>query len=1188
MIKSRQKSEYNFNIDYPKRNRIYKRSAIEIRGWVFSVHCKKINTLQVKINGSTVAAKYGLERKDVLNAYQAYGNAALYSGFICEIPVKKADNEIIIEVDAGSGLEVVHQFSVDNSYEILPDGYYNEHLSVNYADHKNLIDGKKAYFYQAEKKGTYDLTTNDPKLVAFYLPQFHPIELNDKEWGKGFTEWTNVSSALPRFVGHEQPKLPGDLGFYDLRIEETMKAQVDLAKKHGISGFCFYYYWFSGKKILNTPIENFLMHKEWNFNFMVCWANENWTKRWDGKDNDVIISQQYLDSDPLDFIKDVEEILLDKRYIRKNGKPLLAVYRGSDLKNPNQYTKTWRDYFKNKHKLELEIVTMVSFDQSDPRPYGFDGGIEFEPMTTTKYLVTQGAHSYNEKYANNPQKRLDAFEGEIINYNTVVKTALEHYDRFKFPTYKSVTPSWDNDARKKGKGTVFYGTNPDRYSYWLKQVIDRESEKSENPLIFINAWNEWAEGAVLEPSAMYGHAYLNKTSEVLASRNISKIVEKWPIGGVVHRNSTAVYIHAFYTDSLPYLKKKLETVLGRNYDLFISTRQEHALEVKKIFPHANVCIVPNRGRDVLPFTQFLNNFHHFPYEAVLKIHIKKSKYLTEELSSRWFHGIVDELLTSRQSVAKIIDALKSPQPVMVGPRQHYVSVDKYMGGNKKDVKAIIEDIGYGSKIESFIKDGGYFAGTMFWCNKTALGPFIHHGFTPDDFESESGQYDGTLAHALERTLIAPAYFDGSIYGIENKVLKKLSSDDFVPNYVYTAKKFLEHSKADNVGAIQLIHAPKKIYNASRHRIGLYKNAQLFLHSIDKRYKLKKTDSKKAYKVAFVVREVLYPTSSAFIRILSPFSTNSLGKKTKLYLTGGSKLKLPRKTDIVVVQRTAVPNLAMARELVAEVRQKKVKLYIDTDDAFSHLDVSHPQFLLQKERIDALNYLLSEATGVWFSTKFLQSVYPETNSIVVSNTIDPKLWSRLRSSSAPSVIRGSSLQMVYMGTTTHDNDFQIILPVLEKLYKKYPDQFTLSVIGVARGMDEYPWLKQLEPASTLYPDFVEWFNSLNMFDIGLSPLEDSTFNKGKSDIKCLDYIAAGIRPVVSDVTAYANPELDDLVVRVSNVQNKWFETLESEILNREENRKKQNKYQAKGFKYIHKYRNPDIAARLIEENIWGAR
>lgn len=251
----------------------------------------------------------------------------------------------------------------------------------NSVSHQNILEVNNEFFNEDESKEIYVRNKNDPRLISFYLPQFYPIPENDKSWGKGFTEWTNVRKAEPRFVGHQQPFLPLNDDYYDLRDPNVLEQQIRLAKQYGIFGFCFYHYWFSGKRLLDVPLDIFLQNKQWDFGFMICWANENWTKRWDGREEEIIIAQKYRDNDPLEFIKSVEHIIIDPRYIRNNNKPVLMVYRAPDLRDPLAYSNIWRKYLRDKYSIEIELVTTIGFDLVDPRSYGFDKALDFEPLT---------------------------------------------------------------------------------------------------------------------------------------------------------------------------------------------------------------------------------------------------------------------------------------------------------------------------------------------------------------------------------------------------------------------------------------------------------------------------------------------------------------------------------------------------------------------------------------------------------------------------------------------------------------------------------------------------------------------------------------------------------------------------------------------------------------------------------------
>ena len=351
------------------------------------------------------------------------------------------------------------------------------------------------------------ITESQVKLIAFYLPQFHPIPENDEWWGKGFTEWTNVARATPQFVGHYQPRLPGELGFYDLRVIEVQRRQVELAKKYGIFGFCFHYYWFGGKRLLDLPLKQFLDTPRVDFPFCLCWANENWTRRWDGLDNEVLVAQAHSPEDDLAFMESIEPALRDGRYIRVNGRPLLVVYRPSLLPNPRETTQRWRDYCATKKLGDLYLAAPQAFETVDPTSLGFDAALEFPP-----HKLAQGAPVLNgQMEIVNPD-----YQGSILDYFYLVESAKK-VRRGTFTLFRGVCPSWDNEARKPGRGITYQNSTPDLYQNWLAEACRYAASEPDRDkrLVFINAWNEWSEGAYLEPDRRYGYAYLQATANAL-------------------------------------------------------------------------------------------------------------------------------------------------------------------------------------------------------------------------------------------------------------------------------------------------------------------------------------------------------------------------------------------------------------------------------------------------------------------------------------------------------------------------------------------------------------------------------------------------------------------------------------------------------------------------------------------------
>jgi lipopolysaccharide biosynthesis protein len=346
------------------------------------------------------------------------------------------------------------------------------------------------------------------KSICFHLPQFHPIPENDEWWGRGFTEWRNTVRARPRFKGHYQPHLPADLGYYDLRLAETRAQQAELASRYGVSGFCYYHYWFNGRRLLEAPVEGILASGEPDFPFMLCWANENWTRRWDGADREVLISQSYGPQDDLNHIRHLAEVFEDPRYIRKDGKPCFLVYKASELPDPRRTLDTWRHEYARLGLGELFLCRVEAHgkDRGDPRALGFDAAVEFQPdwenqpaLINPNILVRIPRRLFrpNSGYRRNG----------VYTYDGMVEQALGKPE-VDYPRFRCVAPSWDNSARRAKDATIYKDATPEKFEYWLSETLRRTERESDQEFIFVNAWNEWAEGAHLEPDERWGHAFL--------------------------------------------------------------------------------------------------------------------------------------------------------------------------------------------------------------------------------------------------------------------------------------------------------------------------------------------------------------------------------------------------------------------------------------------------------------------------------------------------------------------------------------------------------------------------------------------------------------------------------------------------------------------------------------------------------
>lgn len=354
------------------------------------------------------------------------------------------------------------------------------------------------------------------RLIAIHLPQFHPFPENDEWWGKGFTEWTNVTKSKPRFWGHYQPHLPSDTGFYDLRLPEAREMQAEMAKRYGIYGFCYYHYWFNGKRLMERPVSEIIQEGKPDFPFMLCWANENWARNWDGSSRHLLMEQKYSDEDDVAHMEYLcTEVFSDPRYIRIDGKPFFIIYKIHLFPNPVRTIKLWREVAK-KHGMELYLAFFehTHYDVEKYMTNGFDISVNFQPFCMDNF-------QYYKRLVN-------IISGKLFNTKLTELYSYKKYVKYRIkrplPSYRQfpcITPNFDNASRRIGKGfTAFVGSTPKLYGKWLKSVFDKFKPYSkEENFIFINAWNEWAEGNHLEPDQKWGRGYLEETKKVIDEYN---------------------------------------------------------------------------------------------------------------------------------------------------------------------------------------------------------------------------------------------------------------------------------------------------------------------------------------------------------------------------------------------------------------------------------------------------------------------------------------------------------------------------------------------------------------------------------------------------------------------------------------------------------------------------------------------
>jgi lipopolysaccharide biosynthesis protein len=574
------------------------------------------------------------------------------------------------------------------------------------------------------------------KLVAYYLPQFHPTTLNDATWGRGFTEWTNVSKAAPQFLGHYQPRLPGELGFYDLRVPEVQRRQVELATAHGLDAFCFHFYWFGGQRVLDAPLDQFHADKSLDFGYCLCWANENWTRAWDGKRQEVLLAQVHSPEDDLAFLESIRQYMADPRYLRIDGRPLLVVYRPRLLPDPVATASRWREASRRMGFPGLFLVAAQTFGFSDPTEVGFDAAAEFPPHNSPAREITDRVVLLNKD-----------FGGHVYDYRDLVEQKVASYRGHEFPIFRGVCPGWDNEPRRPSHGNVFWGSNPATYGRWLTSACAAAAQQTDadKRLVFVNAWNEWAEGAYLEPDRRYGYAYLAETRRV-ATRFAAEPEEA----------RLAVIAHLYYEDLWPEMRRRLHNI-PEPFDLYVtvppSLSPALGRELSLDFPRIAVVACENRGRDILPFIRVLERIGLSRYRLIGKLHSKLTTHRVD--GSRWRDEAFQALLGSPMAVDRILGMFDAhphlaaiAPPGMVLQSTYYWGVRDNALSNHRHVRTLAARLGINVGDDDFY----FVAGSMFWFRPAALAGLLDLELADADFEPEAGQVDGTMAHAMERFL----------------------------------------------------------------------------------------------------------------------------------------------------------------------------------------------------------------------------------------------------------------------------------------------------------------------------------------------------------------------------------------------------------------------------------------------------
>ena len=355
----------------------------------------------------------------------------------------------------------------------------------------------------------HDIPGAEAKVVAFYLPQYHRIAENDAWWGDGFTDWVNVRRARPLINGHDQPRVPTTLGYYDLRDVDVHHAQAELARAHSVSAFCYYAYWFRGRRLLEQPLDLVGSSPELGMPYAICWANETWSRRWDGSEHEVLIAQDHSPAEDAAFVDGIAHHLADPRYLRVGDRPLLLLYRPGLLVDPIRTTDSLRERALQLGLGELFLAMVQSFGHWEPISYGFDAAVEFPPHNLG---VDPHAIRYRLPPATGPKVN-------VTSYEDAMRVCLSRPVPL-FAWFRAVMPGWDNTPRKGSGGTVYLGANPVLFRKWIEAVLECTYlfRPPGERLVFVNAWNEWAEGAFLEPDVSEGTERLEAIHQALGAK----------------------------------------------------------------------------------------------------------------------------------------------------------------------------------------------------------------------------------------------------------------------------------------------------------------------------------------------------------------------------------------------------------------------------------------------------------------------------------------------------------------------------------------------------------------------------------------------------------------------------------------------------------------------------------------------
>jgi len=619
------------------------------------------------------------------------------------------------------------------------------------------------------------------RIIAFFLAQYHRDPVNDQAWGKGFTEWRNVTKALPLFQGHVQPKLPADLGFYDLTMADAWIQQSRLVSKYGICGFALYHYWFPGSRPLEAAIQALLASPEIPLPFCLCWANESWTRRWDGGNEELILKQSYEGDSPEQLADYLLPFLIDKRYICENGKPVYLIYRADELPTPANFIGRLRQRL-SLQGVEICLGRVLSFraNPQDRLSDLFDFAVQFP---------VHGTYGQNETcFSILPQKKirdpLMLTATNLLNYRMWSLVQARCYQELLskskngLPIYPAVMPDFDNTARRGNRGgSLFVQVTGHSFHDWIVSVLLAvrrinfvgQRSFSRHPYLFLTSWNEWAEGSVMEPSLQLGYHYLNTLYRacVVADPERQEMINASRIA-FAQRHADALVYHLYYPEAVPEVAAILRQ-LSPTYDVYLTISPLiSALHLQELISSCSggpllISEYENTGYDIYPFfaqicDQSLGLLNR--YRWILKLHAKRSRHRAD--GHQWSEAL-------HQDLARINPEQIAHEVGLVVPEMSLLRVKDYLGSNTDELKVVLDLL----SLSSHDLNTTYFpAGSMYLIRATCLAFYATKLTCLLDLLKGESCYrvDGSYAHALERCMQLMVYRAGFSMRLSSSLL----------------------------------------------------------------------------------------------------------------------------------------------------------------------------------------------------------------------------------------------------------------------------------------------------------------------------------------------------------------------------------------------------------------------------------